>query len=93
MHARVSFYDDGSEDAIRGFEQVAGQIRKMEGNQGAMLLVDRGSWKAITITLWDSEDALRQSAEQAQGMRQQVVTQVGLTVRGVENYEVAVDER
>ena len=93
MHARVSFYEDGSEDAVRGFEQVAAQIREMAGNRGAMLLIDRGSWKAITITLWDSEDTLQQSAEQAQGMRQQVVSQAGLTVRGVENYEVAVDAR
>ena len=93
MHARVSFYEGGSEDAIRGFEQVAGQIREMEGNQGAMLLVDRGNWKAITITLWDSEDTMQRSAEQAKAMRDQVVSQAGLTAGELQNYEVAVDAR
>jgi heme-degrading monooxygenase HmoA len=93
MHARVSFYENGSEQAISGFEQVAGQIRQVDGNQGAMLLVDRQSWKAITITLWDSEESLQLSAEQAQEMRQQVIDQAGLTSGGVENYEVAVDAR
>jgi len=93
MHARVSFYENGSEEAISGFEQVAGQIRQMEGNQGAMLLVDRQSWKAITITLWDSEDTMQRSAEQAKAMRDQVVSQAGLTAGELQNYEVAVDAR
>ena len=95
MHARVSFYElaaGGDADAaVKGFEDALDPLRQMEGNQGAELLVDRDSGKAITITYWDTEEHLRSSGEQATKLRQQVADTGGLSIMGIENYEVALE--
>lgn len=97
MHARVSFYEVASGGdaaaAVKGFEDAMEPVRQMEGNQGVELLVDRNSGKAITITYWDTEDHLQSSAEQANKLRQEASDTGGLTIRGVESYEVALESR
>jgi heme-degrading monooxygenase HmoA len=97
MHARVSFYEVASGGdvaaAVKGFEDAMEPVRQMEGNQGVALLVDRNSGKAITITYWDSEDHLQSSAEQANKLRQEASDTGGLTIQGVESYEVALESR
>ncbi len=93
MHARVSFYDMGaasSDDAVRAFDQATGAIDQMEGNEGGMLLVSTDGDKAITITFWESEQALRASEEQAGQTRQQAAAGAGMTIRDVEAYEVGL---
>ena len=94
MHARVSFYDMGSgskEDAVRAFEGARGAIDQMEGSQGGLLLISSEGDKAITITLWETEDALRATASQADQTRQQAAGAAGMTIRAVEAYEVAME--
>ncbi len=95
MYARVSFYDmDGAsrDDAVRAFEGARSALEQMHGNQGGMLLVSpNGGRKAITITLWESEEALRASEEQANQTREQAAGGAGMTIRGVEPYEVALE--
>jgi heme-degrading monooxygenase HmoA len=65
----------------------------MEGNQGATLLVDRSSGKAITITYWDTEEHLQASVDAANQVRQRAADQGGLSIRSVEHYEVAMEVR
>ena len=94
MHARVSYYDMSSssrDDAVRAFEGARTAVEEMRGNQGGMLLVDPDSGKAITITLWESEEALQESTEQANQARQQAAGGAGMTISGVEWYEVAME--
>lgn len=94
MHARVSFYDMGTasrDDAVRAFEEVRGPLEEMAGNEGAMLLVSPGGGKAITVTLWESEQALRNSEQQADRTREQAAGSAGMTIRDVEAYEVALE--
>jgi heme-degrading monooxygenase HmoA len=95
MHARVSFYRLGEgtdpDTAAKSFEKSAGAVQQLDGEQGLMLLIDRDGRKAITITFWDSEEHLRSSAEQANQIRQQAADSTGLTIDGVENYEVAME--
>jgi heme-degrading monooxygenase HmoA len=95
MHARVSFYEPthGSnvDSAVAAFQNAVGTVQQMEGNQGATLLVDRTSGKAITITYWDTEDHLRSSSEQADKLRQEAANTGGLSIRAVESYEVAME--
>lgn len=94
MYARASFYDMGNasrDDAVRAFEQARGPVEQMAGNQGAMLLVSPNGDKAMTITLWESEQALRDSEEQANRAREQAAGGVGMTIRDVEPYEVALE--
>jgi heme-degrading monooxygenase HmoA len=95
MHARVSFYQlaEGGdiEDAVSGFDGSIGTVQQMEGNQGLMLLVDRDSGKAITITLWDTEESLQSTSEQADSVRKQAADAGGLSIQEVEQYEVVRD--
>lgn len=94
MHARVSFYQLGSassRDIAGAFEGAVRAVQEMHGNQGGMLLVDSEHGKAMTITLWDDEKVLRDSDPQADTVRQQAAGDAGLTISGVEVYEVALD--
>ena len=94
MYARVSFYDMGSssrDDAAAAFEQARSAAEQMEGNQGGMLLVDPQGAKAITITLWESEQALQASEQQANQVRADAARTAGMSIRGVEPYEVALE--
>ncbi len=94
MHARVTFYDVGTasrDDAVRGFEQARGAVEQMQGNQGAMLLVDEETGKAITITLWESEQALRATEQEANRAREQAAGGAGMTIREVEAYEMVAE--
>jgi heme-degrading monooxygenase HmoA len=97
MHARVSFYQLPAgrdvDAAVSGFDQSTDDVQQLDGHQGLMLLVDRDSGKAITLTLWDSEDTLRSSSEQANALRERAAGAGGLTIEAVEHYEVVRDMR
>jgi heme-degrading monooxygenase HmoA len=93
MHARVSTYgfDAGRADEIvSAFQGGLGAIQDQEGLAGAYLLVDRGNGKAITMTLWESEEALSASAAVADRVRSEAAEGSGGTIESVESYEVAL---
>jgi heme-degrading monooxygenase HmoA len=92
MYARVSTYElpPGELDAaVRGFRAGTASLRRVEGAAAAYVLVDRTSGKALTLTLWESDDALRASEEQAERIRREAA---GDRVRAVERYEIALHE-
>jgi heme-degrading monooxygenase HmoA len=95
MHARVSFYEGvpggDTDTAVKGFEDALGQLQEMEGHRRATLLVDRDNGKAITITYWETEEDMQASVEQTNRLRQQAADTGGLSISGVENYEVAIE--
>ncbi len=50
--------------AIKIYEEsVAPAVKLREGGLGAILLVDRKSGKAISITMWENEDREREARE------------------------------
>jgi hypothetical protein len=65
------------QDGIPSFSEIAGK-------RGAFLLVDRSAGKAISVTLWESEEVMRRADELRQPPAQES--------RGesVDEYEVAV---
>jgi heme-degrading monooxygenase HmoA len=95
MWARVSSYSfdpsrgDEIDEGIRRFERSIDQIRGLDGVRDAYLLVDRSTGKALTMTLWESEDALTASEEVADRVRRDAA---GDAVRDVDRYEVAMHE-
>ncbi len=94
MYARVSFYDMAGatrDDAVRAFEGARSAVEQMAGNEGGTLLVSADGGKALTITLWESEDALRASEEQANQARSEAAGTAGMAVQAVEAYEVALE--
>ena len=70
------------EEAIVHYEDGIPSLREIAGNRGAILLVDRSAGKAIGITLWESDEAMRRADE----LRQQPAQESG----EVDEYEVAV---
>ncbi len=103
MFANVSTYQgppDQIDDGIRyAQENILPTLKEVEGFEGIYLLVDRQSDKVLTVTLWESEEALRASEEEANQLRSehrgqwdQVPTAEvgGQEDAGVEGYEVAI---
>ncbi len=95
MFARVSTYEvpgERAEEAIRAFTNATDALRSMDGAREALLLVDRNAGTAITITLWQSEEALRASEEAADRLRADASASAGGRIESVERYEVALHE-
>jgi heme-degrading monooxygenase HmoA len=88
--ARVSTYQGSSEQldaAVNRIDELP--LREMSGFECAYLLIDRSSGKALTLTLWESEDALRESEERANQLRSQVADELGATgAPAIDRYEV-----
>lgn len=94
MFARVSTYrgDPGQigEGVNYARENILPKVRQVDGFEGVYYLVDRESGKALTITLWESEEAMRASEEEANRLRSESADASSATVENVERYEVAI---
>lgn len=95
MFARISTINGSPGligDGIRNFrETVLPAARGLKGFQGAYLLVDRATGKAVGITLWETERDLRESTGAANRLRSGAQQLSGATTPAtVEVYEVAV---
>jgi hypothetical protein len=62
----------------------------MDGYEGAYFFVDRHSGKAISISLWESEEAMHRSEEVVRTLRDEIAGGLGTQTVDVEHYEVAV---
>ena len=64
-------------------------LPKMDGYKGAYFFIDRQSGKGITISLWESEEAMQRTEEAVRPLRKEVVEEgiSGNTV-DVEHFEV-----
>lgn len=96
MFARVSSYQfpaDQAEQAVQAFTTAINPLRELDGAKGAYCLLDRSSGKAVTITLWQSEEALQASEEAATKLRSDAAGSAAGTVQAVDRYEVALDEQ
>jgi heme-degrading monooxygenase HmoA len=91
VFARVSTYR--TEDATKlvdGFGRATGPLEEMEGFAGAYFLVDRDGGKALSITLWDNEEALAGGVEKADQLRRDATSEGGGSIDAVDHYEVAL---
>ena len=92
MFARVSTYEGDAEPLREGFESVTDSLRQIDGFECAYFLLGDGG-KAISISMWESQDALDASAEAANRLREGATQPAGATITSVESYEVAVHHR
>lgn len=90
MHARVSTYEGEADELVKAFDSVTGPLEKLEGFSKAYFLVDRDGGRGMSITLWESEDALVASVERANQMREQASEQAGASIQSVDHFEVAL---
>lgn len=97
MHARMTIVEALPEQADSFLavlrEQVLPRARKWDGYRGVLSLIDRSSGKNVTVTIWETEEAMRASDESAGQLRSNAISDVGVSRSpSVERYEVAVLE-
>lgn len=88
MYARTSTWT-GSREALEKWaahvkERVAPMVSGLPGNAGAYFFVDRDGGGALTLTLWESEEAALASDQAAEKSRAstQEATGIELLTRG-----------
>ncbi len=97
MHARVSTIQSGTDQIDEGIDRLrettVPAVKEIDGCKGLLSLIDRQTGKGVTITLWDSEEALKASEEEANKLRAEAADKLGATATPtVERYEVAIYE-
>ena len=92
MYARVSTYAASPTGVDRLVEAFGSDNRlsQMAGILDAFLLVDRASGRALTITLWESEEAMAATTAGAAQIRREAAGSAGGGIESVESYEVAL---
>ena len=88
MFARVSSYRGDADLLQQGFSSVIAELEQLDGFAKAYFLVDRTHARAMSITLWESAEALKASAERAHQMRSRATDQADAATEAVESFEV-----
>jgi len=91
--ARVSLLEGSSESIDAGFEKTRGdtlpKVRAINGNVGAIGLADRDNGRVSMITLWDSVDSMRASAQEADQLRERTADMSDQKIANVAQYDVS----
>ena len=97
MHARVTTVAGDPSKTEAGVAQFRDQalpaVKGMQGYEGAILLVDRQKGAGLAITLWASEDDMRNSEEAVMELRRRAGEAMGADQQEVDRYEVAIFDR
>lgn len=92
--ARVSRYK-ASLTGMAKVEEVAAslvpKVREIDGCAGVLFLVDRLTGRSMSISLWDSEEAMLNSEETANQLRKEISERADEQVLFIERYEVAYE--
>ena len=91
MYARVSRYQvpvASLGDDIRGADETEKRVADWPGSAGLYYLVDRESGQTMAITLWDDEQSMSNSENNATQLRQETSSKSGAKLVSVERYEV-----
>jgi hypothetical protein len=92
--ARVSLLEGSAESIDAGLEKTRGdtlpKVRAISGNVGAIGLADRDNGRMSMITLWDSPDSMRASAQEADQLRQRTANMSDQKIANVALYDVSM---
>jgi hypothetical protein len=72
-------------------EKVIPAAGKLPGYLGGLWLMDPDRRKFIALTLYETEDALRNSEQPAERIRARTVEDMGATIVSVDKYEVVAE--
>jgi hypothetical protein len=90
--ARVSLLEGSAESIDAGLDKTRSdtlpKVRAINGNVGAIGLADRDNGRLSIITLWDSGDSMRASAQEADQLRQRTADMSDQKITNVALYEV-----
>jgi heme-degrading monooxygenase HmoA len=92
MFARTSTWSGSPEELLKWADHAASKVKGfvegLPGNAGVMFLIDRDSGTALTLTLWDSQDAARATDRFAEQSRASTVAATGTELVAHGSYEV-----
>jgi heme-degrading monooxygenase HmoA len=94
VFARTSTWS-GSPEAIDKWEahvkeQVTGFVAKLPGNAGGAFFVDRAAGTAMTLTLWETEEAAAETDKFADQSRASTVEATGIELLDRGAFEVVL---
>ena len=92
MYARTSTWS-GAPEALEKWanhvrENVAPTVAGLPGNAGGYFFIDRDGGGALTLTLWESEEAALASDQAAEKSRESTVAATGIELLERRRYEV-----
>ena len=90
MYARVSTYSGDGDRLLDGFADLTEPLAAIDGFSHAYFMVDRESGKGMSITIWETEEALNASVEKANELREKGAAAGGAEIESVQHYEIGV---
>ncbi|MBL0886549.1 hypothetical protein [Myceligenerans indicum] len=91
--ARLTWLSGDPSTADHGVDMfrmvVLPRIQELDGFCSASLMVDRASGRVVATAAFDTLGAIESSRDMAAGMRERVATEIGATVDGVDEMEIA----
>lgn len=92
MQARTSTWTGSPEALDKWAEHVTRNVKPMvaglAGNAGAYFFIDRANKRALTLTLWSTDESARASDETADTSRARTVEATGVELLERASYEV-----
>jgi len=92
--ARVSLLEGTPDSIDAGIDKTRGdtlpKVRAIDGNVGAIGLADRDNGRVSMITLWDSADSMRTSAQEADQLRQRTADMSDQKIANIAMYDVSM---
>jgi len=92
MFARVTRYhaDENTDQLLDGFKSTIGSLQMVDGFSHGYFMVDPSTNGAVSMTVWDSEEAMDASMKSAEARRQQRTETGAASVVTVESYEIGL---
>jgi heme-degrading monooxygenase HmoA len=93
MFARVTTYEiaEGrASESIDAFQPAIDHVRELEGLVDAYFMVERDGRRAMTMTLWESLDAMERSRVAASTARTEAASIVAAEVSSTYEFEVGI---
>ncbi len=91
MYARVSRFEIPKEQLdkdVAGVEETQETVSSAPGSLGLYYFVDRESGKTMAVTLWESEQAMRDTETDMSELRRRTSSAVAGRIVAVERHEV-----
>lgn len=97
MYARKTAFKTSTDNVDTGAKVFTDEVlplaRTIPGFKGALAMADRSTGDLVSYTLWETEDAMRASEEQANQIRGEALQKIGaLGPPDVQRYEILVWE-
>src|ERR1700758_121626 len=74
-------------------DEVMPAVQAIDGCVGISAMIDRGSGRCIITTAWETDEAMRASAERGRQLRDGATQALGGNVEKIEEWEIAVLHR